>query len=120
MDGDLVVTSAQFLLDSESSINSDFIRIGGSLDSVNSMQESMMSAMHEPVWVEASVDEIMLEESMVRLSHGDIEAWGMPGMTMNFLVADSVDFALFEVGKTMQVQMNKSDSGMFEVVGVKP
>jgi Cu(I)/Ag(I) efflux system membrane fusion protein len=139
MDGDIVVTSAQFLLDSESSISSDFIRIGGEFDRSEAAfdqgeDEQMsdmdgmsgmggmggMGAMNEPVWVEATVDDAMPEERMVRLTHGDIDAWGMPGMTMNFVVAEDVDFTQLDIGKTLQVSLQKPESGMFEVVGVKP
>jgi Cu(I)/Ag(I) efflux system membrane fusion protein len=141
MDGDKVVTSAQFLLDSESSISSDFMRIGGELPSSNSMSEDddmdmdmddmddmssmngggmTMGSMSEPTWVEASVDEAMPDERMVRLTHGDIDDWGMPGMTMNFTVAESVDFAKLKVGTSLQVKISKPDKGMFEVIGVKP
>ncbi|AEP31581.1 putative cation efflux system protein [Glaciecola nitratireducens FR1064] len=142
MDGDTVVTSAQFLLDSESSISSDFIRIGGELDrsktalaegedeKMNDMSNmsnmsdmggmSGMGGMNEPVWVEATVDDAMPEERMVRLTHGDIDDWGMPGMTMNFVVAEDVDFTQLAEGQTLQVLLQKPESGMFEVVGVKP
>jgi Cu(I)/Ag(I) efflux system membrane fusion protein len=145
MDDDLVVTSAQFLLDSESSISSDFIRIGGEFnqsrdmsdhahkehdmssmesaqnkDSMSDMHSQGMEAMSQSVWVEAAVDDAMPEDRMVRLSHADIDEWGMPGMTMNFVVAEHVDLTKLEVGKTMQVLLKKPESGMFEVVGVKP
>jgi Cu(I)/Ag(I) efflux system membrane fusion protein len=91
-----------------------------SMGDMSSMRSGGMSAMSEPVWVEAIVDDAMLDDRMVRLTHGDIDEWGMPGMTMNFMVAESVDFAQLEVGKTLQVKLSKPDSGMFEVVGVKP
>lgn len=144
LEGDTIVTSAQFLLDSESSISSDFIRIGGELEAPNSMDDHSedmqmdmmddasdvsMSSMHDmqgmqgmgsPVWVEATVDDVMPDERTVRLTHEDIDDWGMPGMTMNFVVLERVDFAQLEVGKTLQVQMQKGDSVMFEVIGVKP
>ncbi|WP_412971578.1 efflux RND transporter periplasmic adaptor subunit [Glaciecola sp. MF2-115] len=147
MNGDKVVTSAQFLLDSESSISSDFTRIGGELPSSDAMSDDDgldmdmdmdmdmddtddMSSMHgggmsmgsmsEPTWVEATVDEAMPDERMVRLTHGDIDDWGMPGMTMNFTVAESVDFAKLKVGTSLQVKISKPDKGMFEVIGVKP
>ena len=144
MDGDTVVTSAQFLLDSESSISSDFTRIGGELDrsdaaldqgdsgqmhtmssmsnmdDMGGMHDNSMGAMNSPAWVEATVDDVMPEERMVRLTHEDIDAWGMPGMTMNFVVTEDVDFTQLVVGKTLQVSLQKPASGMFEVVGVKP
>jgi len=62
----------------------------------------------------------MPEDRMVRLTHGDINAWGMTGMSMIFVVAEEVDFTKLEAGKTMQVSLKKPVSGMFEVVGVKP
>lgn len=147
IDGDIVVTSAQFLLDSESSISSDFIRIGGEIDrpetmrdqgqaeqmhdmnstsnmdemdDMGGMHDHTMGSMNASVWVEATVDDAMPEDRMVRLTHGDIDDWGMPGMTMNFVVAEGVDFTQLEVGKTLQVSLKKPESGMFEVVGVKP
>lgn len=135
MDDDLVVTSAQFLLDSESSISSDFIRIGGEADLSAQMDRQTdddhvhdISDMHSQnaddksnaVWVQATVDDAMPEDRMVRLTHGDIEAWGMPGMSMMFVVAEQVDLTKLEVGKTMQVSLKKPVSGMVQVVGVKP
>jgi Cu(I)/Ag(I) efflux system membrane fusion protein len=147
IDGDTVVTSAQFLLDSESSISSDFTRIGGeidrsdaaldqdeagqlhdmsnmsdmsNMDDMGGMNDHSTGAMNAPVWVEATVDDAMPDERMVRLSHGDIDDWGMPGMTMNFVVAEDVDFTQLVVGQTLQVSLQKPESGMFEVVGVKP
>ncbi len=142
------VTSAQFLLEPESSISTDCIRIDEevnqgrdksnhaqkehdmsgmetmqtmqSMGSMPDMRSQGMQGMSEPVWVEATVDEAMPEDRIVRLTHADIDAWGMPGMTMNFAVAENVDLAKLEVGKTMQVSLKKPESGMFEVVGVKP
>nr|WP_026843380.1 efflux RND transporter periplasmic adaptor subunit [Glaciecola pallidula] len=137
MEDDLVVTSAQFLLDSESSISSDFIRIGGDADlsaqtdrhvendhtygiiDMSDMQSQGVDDMSAAVWVQATVDDVMPEDRMVRLTHEDIDAWEMPGMSMIFMVAEEVDFTKLEAGKTMQVSLKKPVSGMFEVVGIK-
>jgi Cu(I)/Ag(I) efflux system membrane fusion protein len=81
---------------------------------------SGMDGMNEPVWVKATVDDAMPEKRIVRLTHGDIDDWGMPGMTMNFVVAEDVDFTQLAEGQTLQVLLQKPESGMFEVVGVKP
>jgi Cu(I)/Ag(I) efflux system membrane fusion protein len=138
MDDDLVVTSAQFLLDSESSISSDFMRIGGEaeqsyqmhrqaedahvhkINDMSDMHSQAVEDMNDAVWVKATVDDAILEDRMVRLTHEDIDAWGMPGMSMIFVVAEQVDLSKLEVGKTMQVSLKKPVSGRFEVVGVKP
>lgn len=120
-EGDSVVISAQFLLDSESSIHSDFIRIGGAQDTPASTSEMAgMAEMSEPVWVNATINELMIQDRIVRLSHEDIDEWGMPGMTMNFELAPNLDTALLQVGKSVQVQLQKPASGMFQIVGVKP
>ncbi len=133
--GDQVVVSAQFLLDSESSISSDFIRIGGEADlsdqmdseaehdhghDIGDMHSQVVDDKSNAVWVQATVDDAMLEDRMVRLTHGDIDAWGMPGMSMIFVVAEQVDMTQLEAGKTMPVALNKPASGLFHAVGAKP
>ncbi|MFT5276461.1 MAG: Cu(I)/Ag(I) efflux system membrane fusion protein [Glaciecola sp.] len=123
MEGDLVVISAQFLLDSESSISSDFMRIdsdsaaSADMSGMNSMSGMNMS---KPTWVSATVDDLMPDERMVKLTHEDIDEWGMPGMTMNFVVLDSVDFTQLKVAARIEVQLQKPETGMFEIMDVKP
>ncbi len=50
-----------------------------SMGSMPDMRSQGMQGMSEPVWVEATVDEAMPEDRIVRLTHADIDAWGMPG-----------------------------------------
>jgi Cu(I)/Ag(I) efflux system membrane fusion protein len=126
-EGDRVVISAQFLLDSESSISSDFKRM-----SVATEQEHMHEGMHEgmdesvhqqqdealePVWVLANIKELMSDERMVRMEHEAIDEWGMMAMTMNFKVAADVDFTSLKVGTSLHAQIAASDSGPYTIIG---
>ncbi len=70
--GESVVTSAQFLIDSESSKTADFTR----LDNNNNTPDS--------VWVKATITDIDVNEPSLSVSHDAITLWGMPAMTMRF------------------------------------
>jgi Cu(I)/Ag(I) efflux system membrane fusion protein len=135
MEGDLVVSSAQFLLDSESSVSSDFMRVDknpsanfgvdsarsndGGMNEMESMGEMNSMSMSEPTWVMATIDDVMPDERILRLTHEDIDDWGMPAMTMNFVVLDSVEFNQLQIGATIEVMLQKPDTGMFEIMDVK-
>ncbi|MCJ7558349.1 MAG: efflux RND transporter periplasmic adaptor subunit [Gammaproteobacteria bacterium] len=98
-EGEKIVTSAQFLLDSESSKNSDFKRMNRDPD-VTSLAQS--------VWVEATINSLMPGHKMVNLTHKEISEWDWPVMTMDFTVDDAVDFTSLKAGMTLQVKISKS------------
>lgn len=114
-EGDSVVVSGQFLLDSESSRDSDFKR----LSSVESRAQGEVPATEvASVWVAATVDEIMPDSSEIMLSHEAIPEWKMMGMTMLFKVAPEVDLSGVKVGMTVHVQMQKDPEHYFLVTRV--
>lgn len=91
---DVVVTSAQFLIDSESSKSSDFKRMS-----------------HEQVptslWLEGKVNSVMIGHRMVNISHEPAEAWDWPEMTMDFTVATSVDIESLTPGQSLHFEVSK-------------
>jgi len=109
-EGDVVITSAHFLLDSESSKTSDFLRM-----------EPVVRETPEypPTWVAATIKDIQREERKLRLQHEPVTAWKMPGMTMNFKVADAVDMRLLAVNQRVQVHIANGDP-LFQVLAIKP
>jgi RND family efflux transporter, MFP subunit len=109
-EGDVVVTSAHFLIDSESSKTSDFLRM-----------EPIVTETPEypPTWVAATIKEIQREERVLRLQHDPVTAWKMPGMTMNFKVVEAVDMRLLEANQRVQVQIADGDP-LFQVLAIKP
>ncbi len=104
-EGDVVVTSAQFLIDSESSKSSDFKR---------------MSHEEEPasVWMEGEINSVMAGHRMVNITHGPAKEWDWPEMTMDFTVADSVDIDALKAGQTLHFEVTKTEDGGYEVTGI--
>ncbi|MCG9740287.1 efflux RND transporter periplasmic adaptor subunit [Shewanella insulae] len=109
-EGDRVASSAQFLLDSESSKSSDFKRM-------NSQTEDEISV-PSTITVEASINSLMAEHRMVNMDHQAISEWNWPAMTMDFTVADSVNFSVLKPGLTLRVELSKSDDGNVEVTAI--
>lgn len=109
-EGDKVVTSAQFLIDSESSVTSDFMRI-------NAPGEQGM-AMPSTVVVSAMVEVVMSDHRMVTLTHPPIPAWGWPEMTMDFMVAEQIDMNTFVQGQKVEVEISDDEELGYAVIKV--
>jgi Cu(I)/Ag(I) efflux system membrane fusion protein len=121
-EGDEIVVSAQFLLDSESSISSDFKRmipvsdegISSDIES-NHIENNEMASNSISAWTSATVNEVLLDERMVNLTHGPLDAFNMMGMTMNFMVAEDIDMTQFKVSQDVHVEIIKTPSGMYSI-----
>jgi len=96
--GEEVVSSAQFLLDSESSKSSDFKRM--SFDDASEMSAAMnmadMSGMKDEsevssAMVSGTINSIMLNHGMVNISRGPIEKWQRPAATLDFLFDETLN-----------------------------
>jgi len=106
-EGEKVVTSAQFLIDSESSKTSDFKRM-------NHSEEAVPTS----VWVEATINSLMADHRMVNVTHKAISAWRWPEMTMDFTVADDVDFASLKAGMTLHVEIQKVQKDQYRITRI--
>ena len=102
---DRVVTSAQFLIDSESSKTSDFQR---------------MTATDAPlsVWTEAQVKSAMPEHRMVTLTHAPVPEWDWPEMTMDFTVAGSVDMQAMANAQRLHAEITKKADNDFAITAI--
>ena len=78
--GERVVTSAQFLLDSESSKQAEFQRMG------DEPEKPLQSAR-----VTGLVEELDAERRLVKISREAIEKWGRPPATLTFIVDAAVN-----------------------------
>ncbi len=128
--GEEIVTSAQFLLDSESSKTSDFKRMNAGekdMAEMSGMDHSQMAKKPKPekkkakpthVWTEATINTVMPEELKVNVDHGPVPAWKWPSMTMDFNVGESVDMAALTPGMTVQIEIAKREAGGFEISDV--
>jgi Cu(I)/Ag(I) efflux system membrane fusion protein len=56
------------------------------------------------------------ERRMITMSHDPIEALGWPGMTMDFRIAEDIDFARLQPGQNITFRISKADDGVYSVV----
>ncbi|MFW7525804.1 efflux RND transporter periplasmic adaptor subunit [Vibrio ostreicida] len=104
---DSVVTSAHFMLDSESSQSADLSRINGLQPHVTT------------VWGTGEITEVMADQSMITINHQPIPEWDWPGMVMNFNLAHNVNIASLSKGQNIQFEIQPTDSGQYQIVDYK-
>ena len=102
-EGQQVVASGQFLLDSEASLRGIPVQELGA----PAAEVKLQSALHE---AEGQIDAI--EDDGVMLTHGPFKTLGMPGMSMLFPVADEALLEGFKPGDRVRVGVRADDEGM--------
>ena len=102
---DSVVTSAHFLIDSESSKNSDFKRM---------THDEQPNA----VWMEGEVNNVMASQQKVNITHAPVPAWDWPAMTMDFTVAKAVDIDALQAGQTLHFEVSKTADDGYELTAI--
>jgi Cu(I)/Ag(I) efflux system membrane fusion protein len=105
--GQAIVTSAHFLLDSESSQSADLSRING------------VEAAAETGWAQGEITDVMQQHRMLTINHQPVPEWNWPGMVMNFEVAEGVDIDALAQGQAVEFEMQKTPSGQYEIVDYK-
>lgn len=121
-EGEYVVTSAQFLLDSESSKTSDFKRMNVQTDSAaasDSASATDPAAVIESVWVQATINTVMAEHRMLNVTHQPVDEWGWPSMTMDFTVDESVDMNALANSMNLEVKISKGTDQKYRITGIR-
>ncbi len=109
-----VVTSGQFLIDSEASMRASLNRMSDPQDAENS-DASDSSA--KTVSGNGVIQEINADENTVNLKHEAIDALGWPAMTMDFSVMPDVDLSKLSVNEGVMFQLEKhGDSYMITAI----
>ncbi len=106
--GDRVVTSAQFLIDSESSLSADLSRING-----------VEPAADNTVWAKGEITKVMEAHRMLTISHQPVKEWNWPGMVMDFTLAESTEWQKAMVGQQIDFEIKKSDDGQYHIIDYK-
>jgi len=102
--GEKVVTSAQFLIDSEASMKASLARM---TDPVGSdVKEADMSASAKGKGV---ITSLMVDHGMITLEHDAIDSLGWPEMTMDFITQEGVSLKGLAVGDAVEFELLKSD-----------
>ncbi|UPQ90260.1 efflux RND transporter periplasmic adaptor subunit [Vibrio sinaloensis] len=102
--GERIMTSAHFMLDSESSQSADLARINGSEPEL------------ESVWAKGEITDVMADHRMLTINHQPVPEWDWPGMTMNFTLAEGVDMEQLQSGQAIEFAMQKTESGQYHIV----
>ncbi len=105
---DEVVTSAQFLIDSESNIDAELARIEAR-DSEPKMAR---------VTARGTVQGVMGETAMLSITHDPIEAWGWPTMKMDFTVSDSVDISQLKAGQVIEFELTRQEGHEYLITSI--
>ncbi len=97
---DRVVTSGQFLIDSESNIDTALARF-----------EDRSSEASERQNVDAEVLGMNPNDGTIRVKHGPIDTWGWRAMTMELSVADEALLQQVAVGDLVRLEIKKTSEG---------
>jgi Cu(I)/Ag(I) efflux system membrane fusion protein len=105
-EGERVVTSAQFLIDSEASIAGSIAR----LDADEPVPEQRELGQ---VFASGRVEEIDRVHRRVRITHGPIDALAWPGMTMVFDTRPGVDLDALATGQDIRFSLVQEHAGEY-------
>jgi len=106
--GEEVVTSAQFLIDSEASL-------AGSLRRLESPVGASQQRKSKTVFGSGRVEEVNVETGWLIIQHGPIDDLGWPGMTMQFEVTSEVELARVQVGQSVHFSIRPDENGIYLV-----
>lgn len=105
--GDEVVTSGQFLIDSEASLKASLARMSGS----SSTMQEKDTATSQPITGTGVLREIRASENKVNMQHDPIPALGWPDMIMDFRVKPGVSLEGFESGNAVEFELEETSNG---------
>ncbi|WP_456444741.1 efflux RND transporter periplasmic adaptor subunit [Thiolapillus sp.] len=115
--GDRVVTSGQFLLDSEASLKASFSRM-----SETSTDTNAKSGSDDQAAVAASgqgrIVSLPAGQGMIKLDHRPIPALGWPAMEMMFFLDQGADASAFREGDEVRFQLEKRN-GDFYIIALE-
>ncbi|MAA66188.1 MAG: efflux transporter periplasmic adaptor subunit [Alteromonadaceae bacterium] len=117
-EGQRVVVSAQFLIDSETSLEAAVLRLesggqdaAGMGDSGNSMPKLLEAA--------GRITELDTDQASVTLDHDPVPDIGWPAMTMTFDLAESVDMKGLSINQTVNFGFRETSEG-YRVERIEP
>ncbi len=110
--GEKVVTSGQFLIDSEASLDASLLRI-----STEPVRDNEKTPVAETV-AKGTINTVMLQDRKLNITHGPIPEIGWPTMTMDFSVTGDVKLKSLRPGDKIYFSLVKKDKNIFEITDV--
>ncbi len=89
-EGDVVVTSGQFLLDSEASLKASLKRMTAKPENEMEMKTTSDKKSDAARSVRGIIQSVMIEQKKINMKHDPIPELGWPAMTMDINVADDI------------------------------
>lgn len=114
--GEKVVTSAQFLIDSETNLKAAFSRMD---DSANAMHGDMSKGM-QAFFGMGRIQSVDMENKKITLDHQPIPDLNMPAMSMEFSVAPDVDLSQLKAGDEIDFMVVKHNSNTYMITKISP
>lgn len=116
---DRVVTSAQFLLDSESSKTSDFRRFSHSSAVSALTDEAPEVAAGSRASVAGTIQRVDKQSRQISIAHDSIAKWNRPAMTMDFVASEGLDLEAVQTGDAVYFTF-EIVGGNFVIVDLQP
>ena len=107
-EGDRVVTSGQFLIDSEASLKASIARMSSKDDKKDDMAGMDMDKKITGI---AVLNSVMPAHNMVNMAHDPIPALDWPAMEMDFTVKKGVSLEGLSKGNKVEFELEKADDG---------
>jgi membrane fusion protein, copper/silver efflux system len=124
-EGEEIVISSQFLIDSEASLVGSLLRMDGregSAPTAGAANSSLteMSGKARPAEIQGQgiVNMTMPNMSMINITHEPVEALNWPVMTMDFMTSKSIDLSKLEKGDAIRFTLMPDDSGSYMITAI--
>ena len=120
--GDEVVTSGQFLIDSESNLSAAFERLSPH------KKKPMPDHQHSKHKVSEKIEPLSLgtvlalnkDKHKITISHLPIKQYGMPEMVMELPVSNKIDLSIFTIGQKITFKLQEVKPNHFIVIELNP
>ena len=115
--GEKVVTSGQFLIDSEANLKSSMQRLETPVENAKS---SIQAASKNNASIESTgvITELNISENTITIKHAAIPELNWPEMTMSFQISNKIALTDFKAGDHIQFTITKSNED-FVVMDIK-
>lgn len=120
-EGELVVVSANFLIDAESNLKAAISGFGGAEQGASPTQGAMGSPAASPGHhAEGSIEAIDPASGAVSIAHGPVPSLKWPGMTMEFKLANSALLGSAKPGDKVAFEFVERGQGEYVITSLKP
>ena len=101
-EGETIVTSGQFLLDSEASLDASLLRMADAGEKAENQTDAQMDIMGK-----GTIETVKMADRKLNITHEPIPAIGWPTMTMDFRIGKGVDIDAVKEGDKIDFMLKR-------------